>query len=211
LAACGLAAALLWAGCGEAKRDAGETKGTFTVEVVRAKFPAKQNIAHDTTLELRVRNTGSHAVPDVAVTLDSLSYASNYPRLAANQRPTWIVNQGPGPVANPPVETASLNPPGGGQTAFVHTWALGRLKPGATQTFTWKLTPVKSGRQTVHYAIAAGLDGRAVARLAGGRSAKGSFEVNISPLPRTTHVNGETGALANGPSPTPAGPVGAAP
>jgi hypothetical protein len=203
--------ALLGAGCGEAKRDAGEAKGTFTVEIVRAKFPARQNIAHDTMLELQVRNAGSHAVPDVAVTIDSLSYASSYPRLAADQRPTWIVNQGPGPVANPPVETTALNPPGGGQTAFVHTWALGRLKPGATQTFTWRLTPVKAGRHTIRYAIAAGLDGRAVARLAGGHRANGSFKVNVAPLPRTTHVNGETGALVNGPSPTPAGPVGAAP
>jgi hypothetical protein len=211
MAAGGLALALLALGCGEAKRDAGEPKGAFTVEVLHARFPARQSISHDTTLELQVRNSGSHTVPDVAVTIDSLSYASAYPNLAASQRPTWIVNQGPGPIANPPVETAAINPPGGGQTAFVHTWALGALRPGAVKTFAWKLTPVKAGHQAVHYAIAAGLDGRAVARLADGRRAVGSFEVRIAPLPRTTHVNGETGAIAGGPSPTPAGPVGAAP
>jgi hypothetical protein len=211
LAACALPAALLAAGCGEARRDAHEPHGDFLVEIVKAKFPARQSIAHDTTLELRVRNAGSRTVPDVAVTLDSLSYASSYPKLAASQRPTWIVNGGPGPTANPPVETAALNPPGGGQTAFVHTWTLGALKPGATQTFAWKLTPVRAGRHAVHYAIAAGLDGRASTRLADGRRAIGSFEVNVASTPRASHVNGETGALAGGPSPTSQGPVGAVP
>jgi hypothetical protein len=211
MAAGGLAVALLGLGCGEAKRDASEPKGAFTVEVLHVRFPSRQSISHDTTLELQVRNSGSHTVPDVAVTIDSLSYASSYPKLAASQRPTWIVNQGPGPIANPPVETAAINPPGGGQTAFVHTWALGALRPGAVKTFAWKLTPVKAGQQAIHYTIAAGLDGRAVARLANGGRAVGSFKVRIAPLPRTTHVNGETGAIVGGPSPTPAGPVGAAP
>lgn len=211
LAVCGLAAASLGAGCGEAKRDAHEVKGTFTLEIVKASFPAKQSIAHDAVLELQVRNAGSRTVPDLAVTLDSLSYASSYPQLAAKERPTWIVNQGPGPIAKPPVESEAINPPGGGQTAFVHTWALGALKPGATQTLAWKVTPVKAGAQAVHYAIAAGLDGKAVAKLADGRRASGTFNVRVAPKPRGSHVNGETGALLVGPSPTPEGPVGAVP
>lgn len=93
----------------------------------------------------------------------------------------------------------------------MHTWALGALAPGATKTFVWQLTPVKAGTQAVRYAVAAGLDGRARARLSNGHLAAGSFSVRIAPRPPATHVNGETGAIQSGPSPTPAGPLPAAP
>jgi len=112
-------------------------------------------------------------IPDVAVTLDSLSYASTYPNLAANRRPVWIVNTGPGPVPARPVETAAVNPPGGGDTAFVNTWALGALAPGAVERFVWRVTPVRTGVHTVHFAVAAGLDGKARARQATRRANPG--------------------------------------
>lgn len=208
---CGLAGILPASGCGQAKRDAHEPKGTFTVEVAKASFPAKQAIAHDTMLELDVRNTGAHAIPDVAITLDSLSYKSAYPRLAASERPAWIVNQGPGPIANPPVESQAVNPPGAGQTAFVHTWALGALRPGEARAFVWRVSPVQAGRHTVHYEVSAGLDGRARARLSNGQRAVGQFAVQVAPRPPATHVNGETGVVVSGAPPTPAGPLPAAP
>jgi hypothetical protein len=211
LALCGVSAVLLWSGCGEAQRDAGESSGVYTVEVAGARFPARQAIAHDTTLEIDVRNAGSKTIPDVAVTLDSLSYQSEYPGLAARERPTWIVNQGPGPIAKPPVPTQTVNQPGGGVTAFVHTWALGALAPGATRAFVWHVTPVKAGTQTVHYTVAAGLDGRAKASLEGGGTPTGHFTVSIAGRPPKTHVNPETGRIAPGPTPVPLSPQPAAP
>jgi hypothetical protein len=211
LTGCCACAAALASGCGESERTAAEPKGTYDVEVVSARFPRKQAIAHDSSLAISVRNTGTHTIPNVAVTVDSFSYKSAYPNLAANLRPTWVVDQGPGAIAKPPVESESVNPPGGAQTSFVNTWALGALAPGSVETFVWKVTPVKAGRHTVHFQINAGLDGNARAELAGGNRAVGQFTVQVAPQPRATHVNPETGAIVSGPSPTPAGPIPAVP
>ena len=204
-------AALIASGCGESERTASEAKGSYDVEVVSARFPAKQSIARDTALEISVRNTGTRTIPNVAVTVDSFSYKSTYPNLAANLRPTWVVNQGPGTIAKPPVESESVNPPGGAQTSFVNTWALGALAPGGVKTFVWKVTPVKAGKHTVHFQVNAGLDGKARAQLPGGERASGALTVQVAPKPPATHVNPETGAIESGPSPTPAGPIPAVP
>ena len=58
----------------------------------------RQSIARPSRLELLVRNTGTRTVPNVAVTIDSFAYATNYPELAANKRPIWVVEQGPGKI-----------------------------------------------------------------------------------------------------------------
>lgn len=205
------AVALAAAGCGEAQRNADEAKGTYPVEVVRARFPHKQAIARDTEFEMVVRNAGSHTIPNIAVTVDSFDYASDYPRLAANKRPIWIVNDGPGPRANPPVESEQVDREGGATTAFVNTWALGRLAPGAQKTFLWQVTPVKAGPQTVHYAVAAGLDGRSLASLPGGGKAVGTLVAQVAPRPPHTHVNPETGQVVAGSARVAAGSVGAVP
>ncbi len=201
----------LASGCGEATRNAREASGIYTVEVVKARFPAKQAIAHDTRLALVVRNAGARTIPNVAVTLDSLDYASAYPHLAANKRPVWIVNTGPGAVSARPVQTEEINPPGGGETAYVNTWALGALAPGASRSFVWRVTPVKTGIHTVRYAVAAGLDGKARARLAAGGPATGKFVVAVAPAPPPTHVNPQTGRVAAGANPVAPGPVPAVP
>jgi hypothetical protein len=210
-AASAASAALLAAGCGESERDASEPKRTYAVEIVSARFPRKQAVAHDTQLEVVVRNAGSRTMPNVAVTLDSFYYTSTYPRLAASKRPVWIVNTGPGAVANPPVETEQVNPHGGGETSFVNTWALGPLVAGHRARFLWHVTPVKSGRHIVHYTVAAGVDGRAVAQLANGSRPVGRLVAQIAPLPPRTHVNPETGQIARGPNPVSPGSVGAVP
>lgn len=211
LAVCCLPVVLLASGCGEAKRDASEPRSTFNVELLKARFPPKQAIAQDAALEIAIRNPGGRTIPNVAVTVDSFSYKSTYPNLAANLRPTWIVNRGPGRIANPPPEGESINAAGGAQTAYVNTWAMGTLAPGGVKTFVWKVTPVKAGRHTLHFQIAAGLDGRARARLANGGAPVGQFTVQVAPLPPTTHVNPETGAVVGGPPPTPGGPLPAVP
>ena len=58
--------------------------------------------------------------------------------------------------------------------------------------------PVKSGDYTVHYAVAAGLAGRAKARLAGGGAVGGEFAVDIAAKPKLTHVNPDTGRVEVG-------------
>jgi hypothetical protein len=87
--------------------------------------------------------------------------------------------------------------PGGGQTAYVNTWALGALPPGRKATYVWKVAPVKPGTYTVHYGLAAGLAGKATVRLAHG-SARGALTVHIAPRPPSTHVNPHTGKVAPG-------------
>ena len=212
IAVCGVLLAALASGCGGSERNAREVKGIYRVEVLRAHFPAKQAIAHDTKLSMIVRNAGTKTIPNVAVTLDSFYYTSTYPKLSVNKRPVWIVNTGPGATAiGPPVRSEEVNPPGGGETAYVNTWALGALAPGQSKRFVWKVTPVKAGLHTVHYSVAAGLDGKAVARLAGGGRPAGRFIASIAPKPQATHVNPETGRIAAGPNPAPAAAQPAAP
>jgi len=211
LATCAACLGLLVAGCGGSQRDAREAKGTYRVEVVRARFPRRQAIARDTQLELVVRNAGARTIPNLAVTVDSFDYTSDYPRLAVNKRPVWIVNDGPGALAKPAVESEEVDREGGASTAFVNTWALGPLAAGAKSRFLWKVTPVKAGSHVVHYAVAAGLDGRSLAALRGGGRAIGALVAQIAPVPPRTHVNPQTGQIAPGPNPASAAAVGAVP
>jgi hypothetical protein len=199
-----LGAVPLVAGCGAGTRqDAGEPSASFEMKLLHASFPTKQSIARPATMELQVQNTGAHAVPNLAVTVDSFDYTiAPLNELAANKRPIWAIEQGPGAIAKAPVETQEVSAPGGGQTAYVNTWALGRLAPGKTATFTWKVVPVKPGTHTVHFAVAAGLSGKAKARLASGGLANGQFTVDIAPAPPVTHVNPSTGRIEVGAFPS---------
>lgn len=200
LALAGVAATLLLAsGCGGGSRqDVGEAKGTFEMKVLHASFPATQAVARPATMELQVRNTGSHAVPNVAVTVDSFNYTSTVSELSASKRPVWAIEQGPGAIAKAPAETQEVSTPGGAQTAYVNTWALGRLAAGATATFSWKVVPVKPGTHTVRFAVAAGLSGRAKAVLASGGMVHGQFTVDIAGAPPAKHVNPSTGRIEVG-------------
>jgi hypothetical protein len=200
LVVCGALLAVLIGGCGSAQRNSREVATTYPVEILRARFPAKQAVARDERFTLVVRNAGVRTIPNIAVTLDSFYYTSTYPKLSVSKRPVWIVNTGPGRVAtSPPIQTEEVNPPGGGETAFVNTWALGALAPHASRFFIWHVTAVKAGLHTVHYTVAAGLDGKARARLVGGGLATGSLTASIAPAPPRTHVNPETGAVEPGP------------
>ena len=193
------ACALLLGACGGGTRqDAHEPSGTYSVQVLGASFPAAQSIARPSSMALRVRNTGTSTVPDLAVTINSFDYTSHYPELADNQRPVWVIEQGAGGIATPPVESDEISPVGGGQTAYVNTWAFGALAPGATRTLTWDVVPVKSGSWTVSYTVAAGLAGKARARTQSGGLVQGHFAVNIAPKPKLTHVNPDTGHVEVG-------------
>jgi hypothetical protein len=199
----GACTALAIAGCGGgARQDANEPDETFTVAVTHSSFPAKQSIVHPEVMTVAVRNTSATTMPNVAVTVDSFDYASDYPGLADNKKPIWAIEQGPGPISSYPVQSQVVSPPGGGQTAYVNTWALGPLGPGHTRTFTWHVTPVKAGVYTVHYTVAAGLAGRSKARLADGSIPQGHFTVAIAPRPPAKFINPNTGQVVPGTYPT---------
>jgi len=189
----------LLAGCGGSSRqDANEPETTYRVKATRVSFPRLQAVARPVNLEIDVRNAGTQTVPTVAVTVDSLTYNSRYAALADPRRPIWVVERGPGAIAVPPVESQEISPPGGAQTAYTKTWALGSLPPGRTTRFVWKLAPVKPGTYTLHFAYAAGLSGKSKARLVLG-SQRGAITVHIAGRPPLTHVNPKTGKVVPGP------------
>lgn len=174
------AATLVLAGCGGGERqDENEPSGTYSLEVVDASFPDEQSLAARSEMKITVRNADSKRVPVLAVTVDSFSKDSEQAGLADPSRPVWVIDQAPV----------------GGETAYTNTWALGTLAPGETKTFRWKVTPVQSGTHTVKYRVAAGLDGKAKAQLAGGGVPEGQFTVAISDEPAQSQVDPETGEV----------------
>jgi hypothetical protein len=71
--------------------------------------------------------------------------------------------------------------PLGCDTAYVDTWACGRLEAGAQKTFRWSVTAVKAGDYRISYSVAAGLDGKAKAvGAAAGGAPRGSFTGTVS-------------------------------
>jgi hypothetical protein len=157
-------------GCGgDERQDANEPKGTYDVKVVNASFPSEQRLSEHATMKIAVRNEGNKTVPNIAITVGrngtaTFSYESQQPGLADPERPIWIVD----------------DPPYGGTTAYVDTWALGALRPGQTKTFRWGVTAVRPGDYTVDYLVAAGLNGNAKVRRA---DARGSFRVHVTARP----------------------------
>jgi hypothetical protein len=200
----GLAGTLV-SGCGGSEQDAHEANAQFTLEVLRASFPAQQAVARPSVLELEIHNAGTQTVPNVAVTVVSFYYTSEYPNLAERQRPIWIVDQGPGAIPERPVETV-LNSPGGNVTATSNVWAAGPLAAGETRAFKWSLSPVRAGQHTVAYRVDAGLHGKARAQTPSGAPVVGAFHVDIAPAPPINHVNPETGQVEPGPPPVAPGP-----
>jgi hypothetical protein len=175
-------AALAIAGCGGGERqDEDEPSGNFSVDVVSAQFPEQQRLAEQVALRLRVRNADSKTIPNLAVTVEGFSRRSEQPGLADPSRPVWIIDEAPR----------------GGVTAYTNTWALGKVKAGETKEFVWQVTPVKAGRYEVKYRVAAGLDGKAKAVLAGGDRPAGSFDVRVSREPDQSRVDPDTGEVVN--------------
>jgi hypothetical protein len=179
-----LVAGLAIAGCGGgARQDEDEPAGDYRLEVTRAEFPAQQALAKRTSFVVEVRNADSKTVPNIAVTIKTdppqqgeapvaFGVREDNPDLADPTRPIWIVDSGPE----------------GGDTAYVNTWQLGALRPGATARFEWRVTPVKAGDFTVNYEVAPGLDGKA--KLASGSTkATGSFSVSIDDEPIQARVD----------------------
>jgi hypothetical protein len=167
-------AVLLVSGCGGGgpRQDADEPSGDYRVQVVEAKFPSNQSLAKRSVMKITIKNVDTKTIPNVAVTVKSFDQRKNDPTLADPTRPQFIVNTGPR----------------GGDTAYVGTSALGPLKPGQTKTFRWDVTAVEAGPYNVKYAVAAGLDGKAKAVLAGGGTPTGSFKGRVKSKAPQAHV-----------------------
>ena len=175
-------AVLVASGCGGGTRqDANEPSGSYKVQVVQARFPAKQSLAKRSFMTIAVKNVDTKTIPNVAVTVKSFDERKNNPALADPTRPRFIVNRGPE----------------GGDTAYVGTSALGPLKPGETKTFRWDVTAVVAGPYKINYAVAAGLNGKAKAVLAGGGTPIGRFIGNVSGKAPQAHVADDGKTVVN--------------
>jgi hypothetical protein len=180
LALCVAALAVAGAGCGEERQDAGAPSGEFGLDVTDASFPARQHVAEEATMRLRVRNTGERAVPDLTVTVETdpgdggapVAFAQSVddPALASGARPVWIVDDGPA----------------GGDSAYANTWAVGPLPAGEARTVRWRLTAVRAGRYRVAWRVAPALEGDVEVR---GKRTRGDFDVTISDEPVPARVD----------------------
>jgi hypothetical protein len=187
--------ALSLTACGsESSSDANEAAGTYTVKVMRAEFPTRQELGQTSLLRLGIRNAGSKTIPALTVSFSvagKQGRAANLPfgihdpepGLAQPDRPVWVL------AAHYPKFAASPEP-GGAETSNPKTYDFGPLKPGATANVVWKLSAVRSGRYALLYAIAAGLGGQAKAETAGGATPGGSFAVRIVSKTPNKVVNG---------------------
>jgi hypothetical protein len=206
----GVAATLALTSCGGgARQDANEKAGIYHVNV-SSSFPSSQRLAQASHFLVNVKNVGKQTIPDVAVTIcnTSCSYAATKSTkpggegtsvqafasqlqmqgLASDSRPVWIVDEAPNPKGQC-AYSCQQGGPGGAVTAYSNTWALGPLKPGESTTFDWKVTAVKSGSYTVAWEVAAGLNGKARARTAGGQLPSGKYAVKIDNAPEQSYVN----------------------
>ncbi|MEA2213149.1 MAG: hypothetical protein QOF83_3097 [Solirubrobacteraceae bacterium] len=208
----GFVASLVITACGSggARQDATEPKGKFPVTVDAASFPVAQTLSQHSHLTIAIRNSGSKTIPDVAVTICNVSCAYpastaqgtsaqafsqdlNAKYLANPSRPIWVVDQGPGACRY----SCQNGGQGAAVTAYSNTWALGKLAPGKTVRFDWKVTAVSPGRHVVAWEIAAGLNGRARAVLSNGSLPHGAFAVNIASKPARNYVN-NSGQIVSG-------------
>ncbi len=169
--------------CGGGERqDANEPAGTYQVQVVTASFPKDQSISQPAPMRIVVRNPGKQTIPDLAISLEGLSDRNPAPGLADPEQPVWIIERQPTAAA----------------TADGFTWAMGALPPGGTSAFQLKLNPAQTGTHEVQWTVAAGLNGKAVARSSSGARPAGSFTVRVSDAPAQAHVDPDTGKVVAG-------------
>jgi hypothetical protein len=198
------------ASCGGTRQDANEPEGNFPVSIVSADFPSKQQLAQNTNLTLTVENSGDRSIPDLAITIfttsnattsesttttgttgtteelptsqGSFSVRSEQEGLAIPFRPVWILEEGFPKLAG---QAASA----GAEAAQTDTYAFGELAAHQSKQIVWNVTPVQAGTYTVHYRVAAGLEGKAKAVTADGSVPEGEFVVRISSAPPQTRVD----------------------
>jgi hypothetical protein len=172
-------ALLALAGCGGADQSANEPAGTYEVEVVRASFPREQHLAQPGRFVVVVRNASRREIPNLAVSLQGLTRAATEPDLADRSRPVFVVDEGPAEAT----------------TAYVDTWAAGRVAPGQTRRFVWRVTSTTPGNHELRWHVAAGLDGRAQAVTRAGAAPEGNVVVRVSRTPADSSVDPGTGRV----------------
>jgi len=170
-----LATGLAACGSSGGRQDASEPTGKFPVSIVSAKFPPRQQLAQ--TSNLTLGKLGKNSVRPFSI-------RDPQQGLAVPDRPVWILEQ------DYPKLVGSSSP-AGAETANEKTFDFGRLKPGATTSALWRVTPVKPGTYTVLYRVDAGLTGNAKAVTGNGSPPTGSFHVKITDVPPLTRVNGQ--------------------
>jgi hypothetical protein len=138
-----------------------------------------QTDAVETTESTEETGTGGEELPSAA---GSFSVRSQQPGLAIPFRPVWILEEGYPKLLG---QTQSA----GAEAAQTDTFGFGPLDAGDTKDIVWKVTPVQAGTFTVHYRLAAGLQGKAVAVTQDGSVPEGQFVVQISNVPPQTRVN----------------------
>lgn len=205
------ALALTWgvSGCGGGERqDATEPSGNFPVQVAKAKFPKRQKLVETSNVELKIKNVGDQTIPNLAVTVyttpapaatsepkadGSFNVRLDQPNLADPNRPAWILEEGYPKLITPGVTLKKIAtaPAAGAAAAQTNTFQFGAVRSGESKDIVWRVTPVRAGTYTVHYEVAAGLQGKAKAVTADGSSpVKGEFAVTITPKVPQTCVKG---------------------
>jgi hypothetical protein len=181
-AAVPVVATLALTGCGGGERqDADAPGGEFALDVTRATFPSRQTLAEPATLRLDVRNPGPRAVPDLAVVVET---APARPGEAAAAFGTRAGGDGAADASRP--VWVLERDPAGGRTAYVNTWAFGRVARGASRSVRFAVTAIRPGRYRVRWRVAPALEG--AARLSGGGRTAGAFRVTISDEPVRSRV-----------------------
>ena len=189
------------AGCGgsEERQDADEPAGKFPVEVTAAKFPTTQRLAQTSDLVMEIENVGEETVPDLAVTIytgeekasEPFYIRLDQPGLADPNRPVWILEEGYPKLLTRDTKLGNVikAAPSGAEAAQTDTFSFGAMKPGQSKEIIFRVTPVMAGTFTVHYELAAGLDGKAEAVTESGDPVEGEFVVTITDKPPRARVN----------------------
>lgn len=172
--------------CGEDRQDVGEPSARFEV-TAKSSFPGKQGLAKRSTLVISVRNEEARrTIPNVAVTVRGFDTRIKQEGVADPKRPVFVINGQPKKIGTFP-ETKEAAP-AGGETAYVDTWALGKLGPGKVKNFKWSVTAVRSGPYKLTFTVAAGLNGKAKAVGVGGGAVRGTFAGTVSQKAPQTRV-----------------------
>lgn len=183
-------------GCGEPRQDSKEPTGAYRVSA-NASFEPGQKLAKRSQLVIKVRNEENRkAIPNVAVTLQGFSTKIGQEDVSDPSRPIFVINGRPANIGTFP-ETKE-DGPRGGETAYVDTWALGRLGPGKARIFKWDVTAVRAGPYRVTYRVAAGLNGKAKAIAVGGGPVRGGFRGRVSDTPPDTRVGDDGKSVVQG-------------
>ena len=199
---------MLVAGCGsEPRQDENEEEADYPVEVTVAEFPARQRLAETVDLELAFENVGSEDIPDLAVTIwtgdekadGAFNVRSEQQGLADPNRPVWILENDYPKILEAGSSTKDLDsaPTAGAESSSTNTYTFGELPAGDEIHTVFRVTPVKGGTYTVHYEVAAGLDGNAKAVTEDGGPIEGEFVATISTKPPQARVT-ESGEVVQG-------------